>query len=112
MENLGLVLSSIFATSFVFYIVYLHIQFRNLKNRTDIQDSFILNLRKDIENLHSIIEKTEDAFQNDIRRHIEDLREDFTSKTEKLDTKNMYDYLHQASVFFNSFVDKNKEDKK
>lgn len=109
MEQIGIILASSLATALIFLIVYGYVQFIDLKNKVDLQDNFLLNLRKDIENLYFVLEKTESAFQNDMRRHIEDLREDFNHKSEDLSNKNMFDYLNQASSFFNSFVDKNEK---
>jgi hypothetical protein len=109
MEQIGIILASSLATALIFFIVYGYVQFIDLKDQVSLQENFILNLRKDIENLYTILEKSESALQNDIRRHIEDLREDFNHKSEDLSNKNMFDYLNQASSFFNSFVDKNEK---
>ena len=103
MEYVLVILGSSVSTSLIIYLIYLNLQIRDLKDKVDIQDSFIFNLRKDIENLHFILEKTEDSFQNDIRRHIEDLREDLN-----VDTKNIYNYFKEATHIFDSFVDKSK----
>jgi hypothetical protein len=111
MEYLGIIIASSLGTALLLMCIYGYTQYKNLEDKVEIQDNFLRNLRKDVENLHFLLEKTEDSFQNDIRRHIEDLREDFNHKSEDMNTKNMFDYLNQASSFFNSFVDKSKNGK-
>jgi site-specific DNA-adenine methylase len=111
MEYLGIIIASSLGTALVFICIYAYMQYKELNDKVDIQDNFLRNLRKDVENLYLQLERTEDAFQNDIRRHIEDLREDFNHKADDLSNKNMFDYLNQASSFFNSFVDKSVSSK-
>jgi hypothetical protein len=75
----------------------------SLKERIESLEVAKETLFYDIRNIEYQLEKTEDAFQNDIRRHIEDLREDFSYKEKS--NGDLFEYFKKASESINSFLD-------